>query len=219
MTLWGVGKHRLYTGATDGVVKCWDTSRAPEDAFIRDVAQLQAGISCGSFSPDYVSLLVGDSSGGVHVLSSDPGGAGAQQVGPKVGPQAIQYHPAVRNESPPAVTLPGLGPGQLAARELIETGQVVMDFEFGVGQGPAYAGPYAAYAREDGAPGTARLHQDIEKQQPVSSMGRVRENAAARNIRNTIAGRREELVRGTQNSNIVDLTSDTEDVVLDGSGL
>lgn len=219
MTLWGVGKHRLYTGATDGVVKCWDTSRAPEDAFIRDVAQLQAGISCGSFSPDYVSLLVGDSSGGVHVLSSDPGGAGAQQVGPKVGPQAIQYHPAVRNESPPAVTLPGLGPGQLAARELIETGQVVMDFEFGVGQGPAYAGPYAAYAREDGAPGTARLHQDIEKQQPVSSKGRVRENAAARNIRNTIAGRREELGRGTQNSNIVDLTSDTEDVVLDGSGL
>lgn len=219
MTLWGVGKHRLYSGATDGVVKCWDITRAPEDAFVRDVAQLQAGISCGSFSPDYVSLLVGDSSGGVHILSSDPGGAGAQKVGPKVGPQAIQYHPAVRTEPPSAAILPGLGPGQLAANELVKTGQIVMDPEFGVGQGPAYAGPYATYAREDGAPGTARLHQDIEKQQPVSRKGRIRENAAARNIRNTIAGRREELGRGTPSSNIVDLTSDMEDVVVDGSGL
>lgn len=219
MTLWGAGKHRLYSGATDGVVKCWDISRAPEDVFVRDVGQLQAGISCGSFSPDYVSLLVGDSSGGVHIFSSDPGGAGAQQVGPKVGPQAIQYHPAVRNESPSAAILPGLGPGQLAARELVQTGRIVMDPEFGVGQGPAYAGPYATYAREVGAPGTARLHQDIEKQQPVSRKGRVRENAAARNIRNTIAGRRDELDRGTQNSNIVDLPSDTEDVVVDGNGL
>lgn len=219
MTLWGAGKHRLYSGATDGVVKCWDISRAPENAFVRDVGQLQAGISCGSFSPDYVSLLVGDSSGGVHLFSSDPGGAGAQQVGPKIGPQAIQYHPALRYESPSATILPGLGPGQLAARELVETGRIVMDPEFGVGQGPAYAGPYATYAREDGAPGTARLHEHIEKQQPVSRKGRVRENAAARNIRNTVAGRREELGRGTQNSNIVDLTSDTEDVVVDSNGL
>jgi len=219
MTLWGVGKHRLYTGATDGVVKCWDISRAPEDAFIQDVAQLQAGISCGSFSPDYVSLLVGDSSGGVHILSSDLGGAGACQLSSKLGPQAIQYHPAVRDEPPPAAMVTGLGPGQLAGRELVETGQLVMDPEFGVGQGPTYAGPYAAYAREDGAPGTARLHQDIEKEQPVSRKGRVRENAAARNIRNTIAGRREELGRGTQNSNIVDLTSDMDDVAPASSGL
>lgn len=36
MTLWGAGKHRLYSGATDGVGKCWDISRAFEDTFVRD---------------------------------------------------------------------------------------------------------------------------------------------------------------------------------------
>ena len=213
MTLWGAGKHHLYTGATDGVVKCWNINRAPEDALVRDVAQLQAGVSCGSFSPDCVTLLVGDSTGGVHILSSDPGGAGAPQEDSEMGPQAIEYIPAVRNEPPPPDNQPGQG--QLAARELLQTGQLVIDPEFGIGQGPAYAGPYAAYAHEEGAPGTARLLREYEKEQPISRKGRVRDNAAARNIKGTIARRREELGGGVQGSEILDLTSDLEDVVLD----
>lgn len=38
MTLWGLQGSRFYTGSSDGIVKCWDTLRAPEDAFIRNVA-------------------------------------------------------------------------------------------------------------------------------------------------------------------------------------
>ena len=207
MTLWGAGRHHLYTGATDGIVKCWDIDRAPEDALVRDVVQLQAGISCGYFSSDHVSLLVGDSTGAVHILSSNPGGAGARQDSLPMEPQGIDFIPAVRTEPPPLGDQPG--PGQLAARELLATGQLTIDPEFGIGQGPSYAGPYAAYAHEEGPPSATRLLREYEKEQPVSYKGRVRDNVAARNIKGTIARRREEL----GGSETVGLTSDMEEVV------
>ena len=207
MTLWGAGRHHLYTGATDGIVKCWDIDRAPEDALVRDVVQLQAGISCGYFSPDHVSLLVGDSTGAVHILSSNPGGAGARQDSLPMEPQGIDFIPAVRTEPPPLGEQPG--PGQLAARELLATGQLTIDPEFGIGQGPSYAGPYAAYAHEEGPPSATRLLREYEKEQPVSCKGRVRDNVAARNIKGTIARRREEL----GGSEIVGSTSDMEELV------
>lgn len=213
MTLWGAGKHHLYTGATDGAVKCWNIDRAPEDALVRDVAQLQAGISCGSFSPDHISLLVGDSTGGVHILSSNPGGAGPRQDGEKGALQTMDFFPAA-GEKPPSPLEDELQPGQAAARELLETDQLTIDPEFGIGQGPAYNGPYAAYAHEDGPPSTTRLLLDYEKAQPVSRKGRVRDNAAARNVRGTIARRREELGGCSSGPEIIELTSDMEDVVL-----
>ena len=207
MTLWGAGRHHLYTGATDGIVKCWDIDRAPEDALVRDVVQLQAGISCGYFSSDHVSLLVGDSTGAVHILSSNPGGGGARQDSLPMEPQGIHFIPAVRTEPPPLGDQPG--PGQLAARELLATGQLTIDPEFGIGQGPSYVGPYAAYAHEEGPPSATRLLREYEKEQPVSCKGRVRDNVAARNIKGTIARRREEL-GGPKNAG---LTSDMEGVV------
>lgn len=210
MTLWGAGQNRLYTGATDGAIKCWDIRRSPEDAFVKDIAQLQAGVSCGSFSPDYVSLLVGDSTGGVHLLSSNSGGA--QQDSNESGPQPIKHLPTEREELP-LPSIEDLMPGQLAAQELLDTQQLVMDPEFSIGQGPAYAGPYAAYAHEPGEPGTAKLLHDFEKQQPVSKHGRVRDNNATRNIKGTIARRRQEL-GNVEATDMTELTIDMEDVAL-----
>ncbi|KAL8825122.1 MAG: hypothetical protein Q9191_004601 [Dirinaria sp. TL-2023a] len=208
MTLWGTGRHNLYTGATDGMVKCWNINRAPEDAFIRNVAQLPAGVSCGSFSPDFVTLLVGDSTGGVYLLSSDAGGEyhfDDHSDSADVSTQKIKFIPAPCDDS----TYPTeqLGLGQRTAREMIRSGQLIIDPEFGVGQGPAYAGPYAKYAYKEGS---TRLMREYEKRQPVSRKGRVRNNAAARNIKAMLARRREELGSTEEDPDIIDLTSDIE---------
>ncbi|KAG7010052.1 hypothetical protein G7Y79_00001g003240 [Physcia stellaris] len=192
MALWGTGRNDLYTGATDGVVKYWDVNRAPEDALIKDIAQLQAGVSCGSFSPDGASLLVGDSTGGVHLLASGPGYLTEEER--KFGKGPIGYIPAPRDDPSPSEHETGPGQGQLAAQDLLTSEQLTMHSIFGVGQGPAYAGPYAAYAHDVGPPSKARLLKEIEEQQPVSRKdGHVRDNAAARNIRATIARRRYQL--------------------------
>lgn len=194
LALWGAGAggNRLYTGATDGVVKCWDVNRAPEDVLIKDIAQLQAGVSCGSLSPDGAYLLVGDSTGGVHLLASGPGYLTEEER--KFGKGPIGYIPAPRKDQPSPEHEAGQGQGQLVAQDLLASGQLTMHSVFGVGQGPAYAGPYAAYAHDVGPPSKARLLKEIEAQQPVSRKdGHVRDNAAARTIRATIARRRYEL--------------------------
>ena len=193
MTLWGSRRGHLFTGATDGIVKCWDINHAPEDALVRDVAQLPAGVSCGSFSPDSISLLVGDSTGGIHLLSSDPGFPCPNQSEDQDSiPKTFEYVPAPRKYVPPPEDAPG--EGQLAALESLRSGQLVIDRDFGVGQGPAYIGPYATYAH-NGPPSSTSLLREIEEAQPMKD-GRIRDNAAARTIRATIARRREELNRG-----------------------
>lgn len=196
MTLWGPAKsHHLFTGATDGIVKRWDVNRAPEDALIKEIVQLPAGVSCGSFSPDSMSLLVGDSTGGVHLLSSDPGFPSEDEAPShdRISvPRPFQFVPAPRNDPP---LREESGQGRLASLELIRSGQLVVDRDFGVGQGPNYAGPYATYAHKDGPPNTTELTGVFEEAQPVSRDGHVRDNVAARTITATIARRREVLNR------------------------
>ncbi|KAF2462355.1 hypothetical protein BDY21DRAFT_331179 [Lineolata rhizophorae] len=65
---WGENRSRFYTGSSDGIVKSWDVYRAPEDACVQDVTQLNSGVMCGSFSPDFSSLLLGEVNGTVTVL-------------------------------------------------------------------------------------------------------------------------------------------------------
>ena len=195
MTLWGAGKNHLYTGATDGMIKLWDVNRAPEDVLIKDVTQLEAGVASAAFSPDYAYLMIGDSTGGVHLLTSGPGYHTEEEQ--KFGEGPIRYTPAQRNEPPAPDSEPGQG--QLAAQELLSSGQLTMHPIFGVGQGPAYAGPYAAYAHETGPRSKTRLLKEIEQQQPVSrKSGRERDNAAAQNIIATFARRRYELSQNRQ---------------------
>lgn len=65
---WGQNRTRLYTGSSDGVVKTWDVTRAPEDVFIKDIITLDSGVMSGAFSPDNTSLLIGEVNGSVNVL-------------------------------------------------------------------------------------------------------------------------------------------------------
>lgn len=74
MSVWGLGGTLFYTGSSDGMVKAWDVRRYPADVLFRDVAQFDAGVQSGAFSPDGTNLLVGDADGTFHILSSAPCG-------------------------------------------------------------------------------------------------------------------------------------------------
>ena len=71
VALWG-SAGQFYTGASDGVLKRWDISRSTEDALLQNMATFDDEIMNASFSQDQSHLLVGDSGGAVHVLSSGP---------------------------------------------------------------------------------------------------------------------------------------------------
>ena len=68
-TSWGPCRERLFTGASDGLVSAWNPYVAPEDMHVRDLVQLNSGIMCGAFSPDYSNLLVGEVDGSINLLS------------------------------------------------------------------------------------------------------------------------------------------------------
>ena len=62
-----------------------------------------------------------------------------------------------------------------AARSLVHSGQLKYHRELGVGQGPNYRGPYAAYARKEAVEdGIGRLRNKFEKKQPISKRGEKR---------------------------------------------
>ncbi|KAF2006189.1 WD40 repeat-like protein [Amniculicola lignicola CBS 123094] len=65
---WGNNETRLYTGSSDGIVKVWDVTQSTSDVFIKDLVQLDSGVMCGAFNPDYSRLLLGEVNGSVDVL-------------------------------------------------------------------------------------------------------------------------------------------------------
>ncbi|BCS27511.1 WD repeat protein [Aspergillus puulaauensis] len=138
MQLWGSTSDQLYTGASDGVVKRWNILRAPDDVLVEDTAALNEGIMCGAFSPDQSNLLIGDVSGGVHLLSNSP-------FCPDDAPAFIF------KESPHCVEQePDPDSGVRAAQDLVSSGQIEIHPVFGPGKGPHYKGPFAAWARPIG---------------------------------------------------------------------
>ncbi|KAM3514541.1 hypothetical protein MY11210_001776 [Beauveria gryllotalpidicola] len=68
-TAWGSDLSRLYTGSSDGVVKVWNI-RNKRKPFVRDLLRAPGPISCGSFSPDYSKLAIGDATGRLFILST-----------------------------------------------------------------------------------------------------------------------------------------------------
>ncbi|MCJ1385484.1 hypothetical protein MMC17_008607 [Xylographa soralifera] len=151
---WDQAGQRLLTGSSDGAIKAWNIFVSPEDAFIKDIAHFDAGVMTGSFSPNYDNLLVGLSKGAVHILSvcpttHDPADDSHPRSLPPPSPRkaydAITYVSGPRpaaDEPPSGVSL---------AAYLLATGQLAMHPTFGAGKGPNYEGPYARYARRDGA--------------------------------------------------------------------
>lgn len=155
-TAWDRDGLNLHTGSSDGVVKTWNIFVSPEDALVRDVAHFDGGIMTGSFSPDYTNLLVGLSKGSVHVLSTAPLTHDPQEDSyssdtetPGKAYDPITYVPSkhpVQEELPSGIDI---------SRELVASGQLVMHPTYGPGKGPNYEGPFASYARPEGADPTA----------------------------------------------------------------
>ncbi|KAI5306068.1 hypothetical protein KEM56_002322 [Ascosphaera pollenicola] len=134
----------LYTGCTDGVVKKWDILKAPEDVLTEDVLSLNVEISCGGFSPDYTHLLLGDTTGAIHVYSSAP--VSDLDEGDNsnfIFEEAVSAKKQLQSEDS----------GVSIARESIASGELLYHHIIGVVQGPAYGhGPhtrnlFASWAR------------------------------------------------------------------------
>lgn len=202
MSIWGKGSSLYYTGSSDGKVLAWDIRRHPVDVLVQDVGHVGAGISSGSLSPDGSHLLVGDVTGGIHVLSSAPW-----------APRPEADHDPAHNGCPMTIvratkdqnisqTLdvadnnPGTA-GIEAAHELLTSHSIVIHPEFGAGKGPNYIGPYAKSERkeeDDHGPvkGIGHLQKHIYRKQVYSRRGEIRETNA-KPIRDLHAARREML--------------------------
>ena len=174
LSLWGPGGSLFYTGSSDGMIKAWDVRRHPNDVLVRNVANFDVGVQSGAFSPDGHNLLVGDAEGGIHILSSAP-------CGPRSNVKSTDaYIDLVRASDGSGAKLDSKDDnpdteGIEAARSLIESGQLELHKELGVGQGPSYRGPYATYARkETDESDVGRLRRKYEKRQPISKRGEKR---------------------------------------------
>ncbi|KAJ5179476.1 hypothetical protein N7492_002686 [Penicillium capsulatum] len=151
LALWGTTIDQFYTGASDGCLKQWDIRRAPENVLVTTTANLAEGIVSGSFSPDKSHLLLGDHSGGIHVLSSgpcaDPDDRDFKEIGP-ASSEDTESPSGLRN--PAEVEAPDPDSGVELAKELISSGQLEMHPIYGPVQGTSYDGPYASWARDNG---------------------------------------------------------------------
>ncbi|KAH8430380.1 WD repeat protein [Aspergillus melleus] len=142
VALWGNGVDQFYTGASDGILKKWNILKSQDDALVEDTASLEEEITCAAFSDDKSNLLVGDAAGGIHVLSSGPvfntdERSFTFESAPQLACEDYESDP----ES-----------GVKAGRNLLASGQLSLHPVYGVGQGPHYTGPFAAWARPEGTP-------------------------------------------------------------------
>jgi len=195
-TAWSGDGLSLYTGSSDGTIKEWNIFASPDDAFVRDVAQFDAGVMTGSFSPDQIDLVVGLSKGSVHVLSCaprthDPNENDEDEESwsdtdePRKAYEAIKYVPFTRPAPAEAPT------GVDIARDLLASGQLAMHPIYGAGKGPNYEGPYATYPRpkgvdltfEDLDPDTLASQLDPTERQRGRRLGGSQDKAAQQRYR------------------------------------
>ncbi|KAL4903536.1 hypothetical protein BDW74DRAFT_156585 [Aspergillus multicolor] len=158
MQVWGTALDQFYTGASDGMVKKWNILRAPEDVLVEDVACLKEGIMSGAISPDQTNLLIGDVSGGVHLLSNSP------FMSDQSATFAFRECPSTTEESDP-------DSGVKAARELMATGQIERHPVYGPGKGPFYQGPFAIWARPAGTQSEQIAVTGLETRYEIRQLG------------------------------------------------
>lgn len=155
LALWGDTIDQFYTGSSDGFLKLWNILRSQEDALVEDKANLSEGIMSGSFSEDKSNLLIGDAAGGIHVMSS----------GPFVTDDGHQmdFEPAAESHADNDGDSQGTESGVEASNQMLSSGRLVRHPIYGVGQGPFYDGPYAAWARPKGTPKEALPWTPLEQ--------------------------------------------------------
>jgi WD40 repeat protein len=148
---WGNNLDRFYTGSSDGVLKAWNIRSPPGRELVRDVVRLSGGISAGKFSPDFSKLVIGDSTGKVHLLSL--GQAEPSEAIPIALRKPITPHPPLPApliddddmEIPPEQTAKEIG------QEFLDRGQITIheDEWIGAVQGPNYASTGLFYNVEE----------------------------------------------------------------------
>ncbi|KAL1997359.1 hypothetical protein VTN49DRAFT_3961 [Thermomyces lanuginosus] len=135
VALWGDTMDRFITGSSDGVLKAWNVLLSPEDAHVRDIAEVQDEILSAAFSEDKSTLVIGDGAGAIHVLSLE---------------ENTDEVETIRFERESESTTENDESGATIAAQMLSSGELVRHPIYGVGQGPAYRGPYAAWARPPG---------------------------------------------------------------------
>jgi DNA-directed RNA polymerase subunit RPC12/RpoP len=149
---WGDNATRLYTGSSDGVVKVWDTARAQEDVFIKDLITTDSGIMSGSFSPDYSKLIIGEVNGSINILEVGKEDEKLKDI------EKFKYIPYMEEDEDMTTQDNDAILGQVIAAELLATQQMIT-VPFGgypvrqAVQGVNYSGPFdnsvdAPYLRE-----------------------------------------------------------------------
>lgn len=123
------------TGGSDSVLREWNILLSPEDVHVQDIITLEDEVMSGAFSLDKSTLLIGDAAGGIHILQ--PGtdsNCSVEELNYKHGDNNLEM-PNAPSDSKREI-------GQM----LLKTGQLMHHPRYGIGQGPAYQGPYAPWA-------------------------------------------------------------------------
>lgn len=134
---WGADHTRLYSGSSDGVVKCWDPYRSNEDKHIRDVVTFRSAIMSGAVSPDFESLLIGEDLSRLNHLT-----IGNEERTVKDMEKFVFHEDRATSKSAPSY----LG-SYAVAHDLLESGEIETR-QFGAlpirqaVQGPNYKGPF-----------------------------------------------------------------------------
>ncbi|KAI9894870.1 MAG: hypothetical protein M1814_000090 [Vezdaea aestivalis] len=115
----GPRQDLLYSGSSDGIVKVWNYKRNPTDAWVENILSIDCGIHSGEFSPDYSKLLIGDSSGRVHIMTISDGLDDFDTRPPRC--KEMDYIGEKSTES-----LERINEGAIAARALVYSGAVRM---------------------------------------------------------------------------------------------
>ncbi|TIA67119.1 WD40 repeat-like protein [Aureobasidium pullulans] len=132
---WGSERNRLYSGSSDGVVKCWDPYRHDSDKEVRDVVRLSSSVMSGAFSPDFSHLLLGEAGARLNLLSVGKDGARFDQ---RTTPRFKVDEAPLKEEA---------ASGALDCQKMFDTEALeikpagTMPFRQVV-QGPNYNGPY-----------------------------------------------------------------------------
>lgn len=213
LALWGNAMDQFYSGASDGVLKRWNILQSPEDVLVDDVMSFSEEIMCGAFSDDKSNLLVGDGGGGLHVLSSSPFSYPQED-------RQMQFELAA---APGGDSMSDSESGVAAGDLLLSSGQLARHPVYGVGQGPYYRGPFAAWARPEGTPQDQIAQTPLEPRVQAQQLDRgpvkdrlglddeSREYVQQQIKLGQIRNRRKEAKRKRRN-NYINLVSDEEDM-------